>query len=506
MTRGLRKTLWYAGVAFLGLTLCAGMGTTAKAADSNPLQFWTGPNGSYIKAQISGTYAVFDNSNSWFGQSTTLFGLHEKFYEEGQVKPQVVFNYGCLPNGQSIYGSVGMAITSTFGGVDGGGTNVTYVGGIPVSNNYTDTMLQESYIGWKSGDLFDSYGLQKNFLDLSFGRQQYNVSNGFLIWNEGRGGHEEAGYWMGGRNDADYAAIARFRQGPLSLDLVYLRPNEFVVDGTDFVPLYGGLISTNQLASHLDANLTGFTLDYDLPGKIAHLGGGIYASDVKSPEGGTHGVASLNAYDIRGWAKPFSCTNICLLQPFRLEGEFVHEQKYHAGDPDANAYYLQASYPIQNVCWSPELVYRYSFYGNHYDTMYQGFTDWEYWFAGEIMDEYPNVNQNESMHMIELKFSPIKPLNCKVAYIHYNVENPESYGMSHAALADEIDLITDWTVNDHLAFSVVGAMANPLGGMLDYLNTIDAQTPAIGGGIQQIAPGTDLHTWYYVMFLTSVSF
>ncbi|MGC8491437.1 MAG: hypothetical protein ACP5SH_06845 [Syntrophobacteraceae bacterium] len=496
MNRGLRKTLWYAGVAFLGLTLCAGMGTTAKAADSNPLQFWTGPDGSYIKAQISGTYAVFDNSNSWFGQSNAMFGLHEKFYEEGQVKPAIVFNYGCLPNGQSIYGSVGMAITSTFGGVDGGGTNVTYVGGIPLSNNYTDTMLQESYIGWKSGNDFDAWGLQKNFLDISFGRQQYNVSNGFLIWDEGRGGHEEAGYWMGGRNDADYAGIVRFRQGPLALDLVYLRPNIFTVDG-----------NTNQINGHIDANMTGFTLDYDFPGKIAHFGGGIYANDVTSsttnPTGGAvHGVGSLNAYDIRGWVKPFTCSNICLLQPFRFEGEFVHEQKYHADDPDANAYYLQASYPFQSVPWSPELVYRYSFYGNHYDTMYQGFTDWEYWFQGEIMDEYPNVNQNEVMQMIELKFSPIKPLNCKIAYIHYNVENPEHYGMSHEALADELDLITDWTVNDHLAFSVVGAMANPGGGMLDYLNYMDAQVPGGNG----IPAGTDLHTWYYVMFLTSVSF
>lgn len=490
MNRGLRKTLWYAGVAFLGLALCVGMGTTAKAADSNPLQFWTGPDGSYVKAEISATYAVFDNSNSWFGQSDAMFGAHEKFYEEMQAKPKVVFNYGCLPNGQSIYGSIGMAITGTWGGVDGGGTNVTYETGFPVTHDYVDTMLQESFIGWKSGDLLDCYGLQKNFLDLSFGRQAYAAGDGFLIWDEGRGGHEEAGYWMGGRNDADYAAIARLREGPLALDLVYLRPNIFHVN------------ADNQIDGHIDADMTGFTLDYDFPGKVAHIGGGVYANDVTNYTGPVHGVGSLNAYDIRGWVTPFSCTSICLLQPFKFSGEFVNEQKYHDYDHDSNAYYLQVSYPFQGVCWSPVLTYRYSFYGNHYDDMYQGFSDWEYWFAGEIMDEYPNGNQNEVMQMVELKFKPAKPFDCKIAYIHYNVQNPASYEMTHAALADELDLITDWTVNDHLAFSVVGAMANPCGGMLDYLNYNDAQVPGGSG----ITSGADLHTWYYVMFLTSVSF
>lgn len=483
MIRGLLKKILHTSIAFIFLAISISAGAQmAKADDANPLQLWTGPNGSFFKANFEGYYGAWGQSNSWFGYSKQEIGADSRFWQEALIKPGVTWNYGCLPDNESIYGRATFSVAATWGGVDAGGTNVQFVNGAPKGVNIADTQLQDTFIGWKSGDLFNSWGLANNFLDLSFGRQSYKEGSGFLFWNEGRVGYDNAAYWMGMRTDADWAGIARLRQGPLSVDLIYLKANDFLVPN-----MYNfGLPSLNQAQGYSDTTVGGGTFDYNFPDKVASIGGGVYNDDTQYPR--LPAVESMMIYDAHGWVKPFAIACVPYLAPLKVEGEFANEQKTH--DPTGNGWYAAISYPFADVPLCPELSYRYTSFSSAYDTLFYGFGDWEYWFQGEIMGEYVKGNHNLNTHMVELKFKPLSPLDCKLAYIHYDTETLNG-GTGSKNLADELDFVTDWTVNKYLSFSLVGAMANPNGGMTSFLG---------------LANGTQLHTWYYGMLLGSIHF
>ena len=147
-----------------------------------------------------------------------------------------------------MYGKVDAVQANTGNGIDAAGSNAGL-------GNVSDLRTEHAYVGWRSGDLFSSLG--KDFLDISFGRQQYIAGNGFLFFDESSDGGDRGAFWIGPRHAADYAAILRLNIGVFSSDFVYFKPDD----------------NPNS-----DTKIAGATLDYNFE-KLGNVGGGFYYLD-----------------------------------------------------------------------------------------------------------------------------------------------------------------------------------------------------------------------------------
>jgi hypothetical protein len=411
-----------------------------EAEQANPLQFYTGANGSYAKVTLEADLGFFTQSNSWFGSFEATNGEKSNSWWESLIRPGVDVNY-VLPSTQTIYAQLDAVQANTFGGIDAGASNIGY-------GDVDSLRVDHAYVGWKSGNLFSALG--EDFLDVSFGRQKYVVGNGFLFASQGGSGYGRAAFWIGGRNSADYAGIVKMKSGNWSGDLVY-----FEADDRD----------------DTDTKVGGANLEYAVE-NMWNLGGGLYSfeSDDRNE------VDSMMVYDIRGGLNPFALMGgMDTLKPLHIEAEYV-QQDADTGFANGNAWYAAVSYEFENCPWKPGLTYRYASFDEDYQNLYYGSTDWETWYQGEILGEYLLVNGDLDSHMLKLKMQPIDPVTVTLAYMDFNLhQSGDDY-------AKEYNLIVDWAVNDHLAVSVVGGIANP----------------------DEAAPGTD--NWSYMMMFGSIKF
>ena len=135
--------------------------------------------------------------------------------------------------------------------------------------------MEDAVVGWRSGDVFSSLG--KDFLDISFGRQRYQVGDGFFFWGQSANGNKRGANWIGDRHAADYSGIMRLRKGGWAADLVYYKRDDS--PNTD-TKVGGALLEYNFSDTRV-----GNRLNYADNDGVAYLGGGAYHvdSDIDSP-------------------------------------------------------------------------------------------------------------------------------------------------------------------------------------------------------------------------------
>ena len=400
-----------------------GYGFAADAGDASPLTFWKGENNSHVKGTISVEAAYFNQGSSWFGESKANLGRTSDEWWETTIRPGLEGSYFFESAGE-MYGRFD-AVGANTEDIDAAGSNAD-------QGDVSKMRVEESYVGWRSGDLFSSLG--KDFLDISFGRQQYVVGNGFLFYSQSSNGAERGAYWIGDRHAADYAGIIRLRTGGWAGDLVYFKADD----------------NPNS-----DTKLGGATLDYSFD-KAGGVGGGFYYidSDIDSRD-------EMLVYNIRGTFKPFEAFDILpALKPFTLEAEYVYENTDDDSTGDGNGWYISAGYQF-DVPWKPDLTYRYSYFDKDYDPLFYGFSDWGYWYQGEVLGEYVLSNSNLKTHMVKLNVTPVDSLSVNLFYYNFRLDDADAFGVDDEEYADEAELIVDYSFNDHLSFSFVGAYVWP---------------------------------------------
>jgi hypothetical protein len=421
----------------------------AEEAKRSPLTLWEGENDSVLKGTLKATAAYFMQDNSWFGQSAANLGKRSGSWWEAYLHPGIEGSYG-LDGGSTLYGRVSAVVGTTFNGIDAAGSNVGL-------NGVTSTRTEDAYAGWRSGKLFGDLG--EDFLDISVGRQQYVVGNGFLFYSQSNNGGNRGAYWMGERQAAKFSGIVRMKTGNWKADLVYLEADD---------------------NPKTDTELGGLTLDYAFSEAIGGIGGGIYTlrSDLESRD-------SMNVYDLRFSLFPFEAFDAPeALKPVKLEGEYVYEENGDlVGD---SGWYLSAGYQWADAPWKPTLTYRYASFSENYDPLFYGFNDWGYWYQGEVIGEYVLGNSNLDSHMIKLNVEPIDSVKANLFYYKFRLGDPAALGVQSASFADEWNLTVDWTATDYLTVSAVAAYVIP------------------GDGAEEYTGGDD--AWAYGMIYASVSF
>lgn len=424
----------------------------------SPLILWEGARGSQLKGTFKAQMAYFNQGSSWFGESRQNLGDSSDDWWEGTITPGIEGSYFLEDSGE-IYGRASAVFAST-DGIDAAGSNVSH------GQDASDMRMEDAYIGWRSGDMFSSLG--KDFLDISFGRQQYVAGTGFLFYNESSNGGNRGAYWIGERHAAKYAGIVRLKSGGWKGDLLYLEAD----DNPDTSTKVGGI-----------------TLDYTISDTIGGIGGGLYrvSSDIDTRD-------SMKVYDIRFDLTPFAAFAVPeILKPFKFDGEYVYED--NDDELQASGWYLSGGYGWDKAAWKPSLTYRYaSFEGDNpnssksqdFDPLFYGFYDWGYWYQGEILGEYVLSNSNLNSHMVRLSLTPVDSVSVNLFYYHFELDDADGFGVQSSDFADEWDLTLDWAATKLLSFSVVGAYAKPDDGAKEYTG------------------GND--DWFYGMVYASLSF
>ncbi|MDX1393212.1 MAG: hypothetical protein R3195_02430 [Gemmatimonadota bacterium] len=349
---------------------------------------------------------------------------------EGFAKPGISASYEF--EGGELYGTASVAGERTFG------VSPDLVGGD--ANSYG---FEEANIGWRSGDALS--GLGEDALDFTFGRAQYNLGTGFLLWDGAGEGGSRGGYWSNARKAFELAGIGRLNTGAHRLEAFYLDRDE-TPEGDTGSELWGA----NYELTLFDRLTLGATYM------------GWSAIDSLAPE-----RDGLSVYDFRVSATPVPSV------PITIDGEYAIESN---GDLlDSTGWYLQASYPFESVGWTPTPYYRYaSFQGDDpetdaneaFDSLFPGFYDWGTWWQGEIAGEYFLGNSNLLSHMFRVHASPSGSVGTGLIYFIFTADEPAAYcGEEGCAteddLAFELDFYLDWSINDNFLVSFVGAWATP---------------------------------------------
>jgi hypothetical protein len=397
----------------------------------SPLVIWDGPGDSILKGTLKGDMAYLPQSDSWFGESEANLGAESEEWWEVGIHAGIEGSYFTDTMGE-IYGRVSFVHSST-DDVDAAGSDV------PRSDNPSHTSMENYYIGWRSGDVFS---LGEDFLDISVGMQPYQAGTGFILYDMGSDGGSRGGYWIGERKAADFAALAKIKYESLNVDLLYTEAN----DNPD-----------------TDTQISGVTIDYDL-GAFGSVGGGYYyvESDIETRD-------EMDVYDIRFAATPFAAFETPdWMHPIRFEGEYVDQDNDDV--LDAAGWALSVGYDWNDTTWAPGFTYRYSSFDGDdpdtpevedFDPLYYGFYDWGYWFQGESLGEYVLLNSNLRSHMVRVNASPTKDISINLFYYNFELDDAAGFGVSDDSLADEWNLMVDWTVNELFAVSLVAAIASP---------------------------------------------
>jgi hypothetical protein len=447
------------GGAALAVVLAGSLLAGPLAAAEGPwkLPSFRDEQGNELVPSFSLEGAFFPQANSWFGKSRDNLGeTSNSWFEE--VAKLAVSGQASLDRYGTLYGQVSGFAAATQR-TDAAGSNVR-------DDNVSDLAWEDAYFGWKSGSLLQE-SLGTDAIDLSYGRQRYQVGSGFLFWDGGSDGGQRAAFWIGPHKAFKQAGIAKLATHGVEARAAYLEPND---------------------NPRSDTRLYGVDLQWGTE-DLGSIGGGFYhvfESDIDARDG-------MNVYDARADLTPLKGGET--LPGLTLKGEFAYEK--NGSRQEGYGWFGEVGYDFgKELPWSPYLSYRYAHFSGddpssrrrdeNFDPLFYGFSDWGTWFQGEILGEYVLLNQNLNSSTVRLALSPTKDLKLNLLYYYFWLDDAAGFGTSGSSFADEIDLTADYTLNENLSFSVVGGIANPRNGASNYTG------------------GNDL--WFYGMLYTNISF
>ena len=412
--------------------------------------------GNELVPSLSLEGAFFPQSQSWFGKSKDNLGETSNYWFE-QVGKLALSGQAALDGYGTMYGKVSGILTATQR-TDAAGSDVP--GDTP-----SDLAWEDAYVGWRSASLFES-SLGTDAIDLSYGRQRYQVGSGFLFWDAA------ATVASAPPTGSGRARRSSRPPSPRSPRTASRHAASFSSPTTTRTPTPSSTGSTCNGATTTSAASA--------------------AASITSSNSRIDTRDGMNVYDIRADLTPLNGKQT--LPGLTLKGEFTYEKN---GDTQEGfGYYGELGYDFgESLPWTPYVSYRYAHFSGddpnsskdqNFDPLFYGFSDWGTWFQGEILGEYVLLNQNLNSSTIRLTASPTEDLKLNLLYYYFWLDDAAGFGTEGSSFADEVDLIADYTLNDHVFFSLVGGVANPRNGASNFT----------GGN----------NLWSYGMFYTNITF
>jgi Alginate export len=419
------------GLGALALVLGAGPGRAIELLQEGGLSVEAG-------LEVGAAYLHTENTNFGAGRVDLHSGDNsgDAQWGEGYLKPSLDLSYETEAAG-TVYGGASAVGALTVGDGDAGGFT---------DGGDKQLDVEGLFAGWRSGSLFaDSLG--EDGLDLSLGRQDFHVGDGFLIWDGNFDTAGDGAYWLAPRSAFKMTGLVRLKKDPLSSQLFYLEADgdqgdtQAVGVNLDYQPGFGTIGAT--YLQILDANAS-FEAD--------------------TPREGMQ-VAALRLNE----------AHLPDFEDASLNAEYVQE----FGDGDhtdfhAYAFYVEPAYTFSWLPWTPTLAYRFAYFSGDPDSsddqrkdfdplFYEGDRAWGAWTQGEIVGNYLLFNSNQVNHMVQLSAYPIEEVGIGVIYYHFDLEEKNYFGtpVGERDFADEVDVYADWTVTDNLTVGALYGVAFP---------------------------------------------
>jgi len=407
--------------------------------------------------------ATFDAGLAYYGVANPQFGgastnqngarAGHRDWFEGFLKPGLALEHGL--GGGTVYGGVSAVSSFTRGNGDAQANSTT-------SMQPEFTALEDTVIGWRSGEVFARFG--EDALDLSVGNQSFSVGDGFLLVDGTAEGSRRAAYVMGPRSAFARTAIAKINTDPVRADLFHL---EGRVDQTRMLAgdapatrLYGANVewfaSTHKDhgRAEYDERLwyVGLTalhvVDADSSGAFSFARGGAGNLAGSNRDG-------LNVYALRTGGAVLSGLSDTL-NDFSLFSEYAIQKNHETNRRvDASAWYVEPQYTFSTMPWAPRISYRHARFSgdsntndttdNSWDSLYSGGgpRGLGTWDQGEIYARYIGGNSNLISNMVHLKVTPLEGLNLGAIYYDHSFDKKPANVTSNA-LMQEVDAYAQW--------------------------------------------------------------
>jgi hypothetical protein len=366
--------------------------------------------------------AQFGQNESWFGESHSFLNASESHWTEFGTEPGLKFETKL--GAGTLFGEVSGVYTRTSGDDASGITS-----GLDDESKMT---LEQGHLGWKVDDVFS--GLEDDTVTVQLGRFDYSIGTGMLVNDGGGDGGDRGGWYLGLRKAFQNGAMVSLDSKTLKAQVFHLKNN----------PRRGGNQGTGN----------GANVEYTF-GEAVTLGATYMNIDPDESD-----FDNVDVFDGRAsWTA---------LPGLTFSGEYAHEKNDEipcTGVGQTNCriddygYYAQALYQFADVAWKPAFTYRYAEFEPNFNDIAYGYTDYGYWFQGEIAGNYPLANVNLKSNMLRAKLEPMEGIVVNVFYYNFKLVNPSDFGVSSDDFGDEVDLTCDWQATSHIyTFAVLGVL------------------------------------------------
>lgn len=377
-------------------------------------------NGSELNVDIEAAFGVFTSGESYATGGRTKGGSVD--WQEGYIKYGLSGNQTLGANSAAVYGGVNMVSSATWGDGDAAGFT---------TGDESKTNLEDAYIGWRSGTLIPALG--EDGLDISLGRQNFAIGDGFLIngdaLNFGKGIDSSlnrgGAYWLAARKAFDKTAIVR-------------------VGGSDGLRADAFWLESDNKAQN-EMELAGLNTEYVAPeGTFAVT----YIEGLDAEASPTRDGQKTVSARYQGNAG---------VENLFLSGQFVTQEQGNDA-PRANAWYLEAGWTFADVPWSPAVNYRYSTFEENFDPLFFGFNrGYGTWFQGEVAANYAGpFNSDADVHHVALTASPTEMVSVGALFFDFS-----DTGGGGAMDGQEIDLYAEWVVTPNFIVSPLVGFYTP---------------------------------------------
>lgn len=371
------------------------------------------------------------------------FSTREDYLGEGGKDWREAYFHGLLVGSTrtgsgELYGGLGALAKGTWGDGDAAGYT---------TGRERDVSLEDAYLGWRN---------RSGTLDFSFGRQQFQLGDGFLIAgdriNLGRGLRQfgadvdrGGAYYLAASKSFHNSAILRFDPaGPLRGDAFWLKSNNPYQQNTE---------------------LAGANLEY-VSDAYGTLGiSWMKVLDVKAGRG-------LGVFDQRDGMRISSVRGQGSLgvENLFLAFEYVDQRGGStAVKNDADAWHVEGGWTFAELPWSPTLNYRHARFSadkpgstknEAFDPLFFGLSrGLGTWFQGEVAANYAGpANSGNKVNRLELMLSPREDLSLFVQYWKF-----DRLGQAPDLAGRELDIFAFWQIDEHFTFVPLLGIHKPRG-------------------------------------------
>ncbi len=422
---------------------------------------------------IAGGHGVFSDGNPWFGSApafTTGNPLVENPGIGAGTGSRATWVESWVELGLGGVAQIGTTNSALYGAVSGIG--VAARGEDIFRGDARQTFhLEKAYLGYLWGTEDGS-----RRVNLSFGRQNFSLNDGFLISQFGSQSNAgpRPGIYLAPRTTHDFAALATLKIDKWTGTGFFLNPNEYE-------PL------------ETDTHLAGMNLRYNVTDRFYM--DATYVEAVKSrtryaaPSGAIGTREGLQTYAVHArWSDPDRMPGLW------LEGELAH-QRHRDFRMRAWAGYGTVGYIARERRWTPSLSYRFSAFSGD-DPASATYERFDALFSGGLSEWLQGISlgklirpENRLSHRLRFNVAPNPRLNLTLDYFLHRADERNNIGANPAIatlasrdLGQEVQFAARWSISDQLFFLGIASVAFPgraievaAGGSADPWTTLQAQ-------------------------------